>query len=215
MIMPVLPGKFITIEGSEGVGKSTNIEFIKHYLLGKGIDLLVTREPGGTPLAENIRDLLLQKRNESVDETAELLLMFAARAQHLNTVILPAIQAGRWVLSDRFTDSTYAYQGGGRGLDRSLISQLEMLVQKDMQPDLTFYLDIDVKLGLARVSRRVGLDRFEDQHIDFFERVRAEYLRRVKANSERYKVIDASQTLEYVQGDIEKVLEKLFHARTG
>lgn len=213
--MPVLPGKFITIEGSEGVGKSTNIEFIKHYLLGKGIDLLVTREPGGTPLAENIRDLLLQKRDESVDETAELLLMFAARAQHLNTVILPAIQAGRWVLSDRFTDSTYAYQGGGRGLDRSLISQLEMLVQKDMQPDLTFYLDIDVKLGLARVSRRVELDRFEDQHIDFFERVRAEYLRRVKANSERYKVIDASQTLEYVQGDIEKVLEKLFHARTG
>ena len=215
MIMPVLPGKFITIEGSEGVGKSTNIEFIKHYLLGKGIDLLVTREPGGTPLAENIRDLLLQKRDESVDETAELLLMFAARAQHLNTVILPAIQAGRWVLSDRFTDSTYAYQGGGRGLDRSLISQLEMLVQKDMQPDLTFYLDIDVKLGLARVSRRVELDRFEDQHIDFFERVRAEYLRRVKANSERYKVIDASQTLEHVQGNIEKVLEKLFHARTG
>ncbi|MGH1441813.1 MAG: dTMP kinase, partial [Cellvibrionaceae bacterium] len=139
-------GQFITIEGSEGVGKSTNISFIKDYLEQKGIDLLITREPGGTPLAEQIRELLLAKRDESVDETAELLLMFAARAQHLNTVILPAIAEGKWVLCDRFTDSTYAYQGGGRGLDQALIANLEKLVQGEVQPDLTLYLDIDVSL---------------------------------------------------------------------
>lgn len=162
-----LPGKLITIEGSEGVGKSTNIQFIQGYLTNKGIDLLLTREPGGTPLAENIRDLLLQKRDEPVDEKAELLLMFAARAQHLNTVIVPALAAGRWVLCDRFTDSTYAYQGGGRGLDQELIAQLETLVQQGLQADLTLYLDIDVKQGLARASQRAELDRFEDQQIDF------------------------------------------------
>lgn len=203
-------GQFITIEGSEGVGKSTNISFIKDYLEQKGIDLLITREPGGTPLAEQIRELLLAKRDESVDETAELLLMFAARAQHLNTVILPAIAEGKWVLCDRFTDSTYAYQGGGRGLDQALIANLEKLVQGEVQPDLTLYLDIDVSLGLSRASQRAELDRFETEKIDFFERVRAAYLQRANSKGEgsRYRVIDASQSLEDVQANIASVLDE-------
>ncbi len=203
-------GKFITIEGSEGVGKSTNISFIKDYLEEKNIELLITREPGGTPLAEEIRELLLQKRSENIDETAELLMMFAARAQHLNTVILPAIDAGKWVLCDRFTDSTYAYQGGGRGLSWQLIERLEETVQQELQPDLTLYLDIDVKLGLARASKRAELDRFESEEIDFFERVRTAYLTRVKTDTKRYQVIDAGQDLQLVQADITHVLESFF-----
>ncbi|MGH1487405.1 MAG: dTMP kinase [Cellvibrionaceae bacterium] len=202
-------GKFITIEGSEGVGKSTNITFIKDFLAAKGIDLLMTREPGGTPLAEEIRALLLQKRDETMDETAELLLMFAARSQHLKQVILPALSEGKWVLCDRFTDSTYAYQGGGRGLDQQLILQLEKTVQKEVQPDITFYLDIDVKLGLARASQRAALDRFESEEIDFFERVRTAYLERARSGAERYKVVDAGQTLECVQTDIKRYLEDI------
>jgi len=203
-------GQFITIEGSEGVGKSTNITFIQDYLTKRGIELVITREPGGTPLAEQIRELLLSKRDESVNETAELLLMFAARAQHLNTVILPAIAAGKWVLCDRFTDSTYAYQGGGRGLDTSLIEKLEQLVQGEVQPDLTLYLDIDVSLGLSRASQRAELDRFESEKIDFFERVRAAYLERAnsKNKNSRYKIIDASQPLIEVKKDIALVLDR-------
>ena len=200
-------GTFITIEGSEGVGKSTNIAFIKNFLSAKGINVLITREPGGTPLAEKIRALLLQKRDESIDETAELLLMFAARSQHLKQVILPALKAGQWVLCDRFTDSTYAYQGGGRGLDQQIILQLEKMVQKEVQPDITFYLDIDVKLGLARASQRATLDRFESEAIDFFERVRTVYLERAYSGGERYKIIDAGQALECVQADIKRYLE--------
>lgn len=199
-------GKFITIEGSEGVGKSTNIAFIQSYLEEKGVELLVTREPGGTPLAEEIRQLLLAKRDESMDESAELLLMFAARAQHLNTRILPALRSGKWVLCDRFTDSSYAYQGSGRGLSLDLIADLERLVQKNLQPDLTLYLDIDVKLGLARAGERAELDRFESEKIDFFERVRHGYLDRVKTAPNRYRVIDASQNLDIVQKNIAQVL---------
>lgn len=207
---PQILGKFITIEGSEGVGKSTNIAFIKSYLFEKGIDLIVTREPGGTPLAEEIRELLLQQRHEPMDETAELLLMFAARAQHLNTVIVPAIATGKWVLCDRFTDSTYAYQGGGRGIDTSLIDQLEQTVQKDIQPDLTIYLDIDVRMGLARAAQReADFDRFESEEIDFFERVRSAYLERVEQAPERYKIIDAGRSLDNVQKDIAKLLKTL------
>lgn len=213
-------GQFITIEGSEGVGKSTNITFIQDYLTKRGVELVITREPGGTPLAEQIRELLLSKRDEPVDETAELLLMFAARAQHLNTVILPAIADGKWVLCDRFTDSTYAYQGGGRGLDTALIEKLEQLVQGEVQPDLTLYLDIDVSLGLSRASQRAELDRFESEKIDFFERVRAAYLQRAsservgnenasnESKDSRYRVIDASQSLEEVQASIALVLDE-------
>lgn len=200
-------GKFITIEGSEGVGKSTNIAFIKQALIEKGIDLIVTREPGGTPLAEEIRTLLLDKRDEAMDETAELLLVFAARAQHLNTVILPSLNAGQWVLCDRFTDSTYAYQGGGRGMDKQTILLLENLLQKELQPDLTLYLDIDVETGLARANKRAELDRFESETLDFFERVRTAYCERVAAG-DHYVTIDAGQPLSQVQENIAKVLDE-------
>lgn len=199
-------GKFITIEGSEGVGKSTNIAFIQDYLGKSNIELLTTREPGGTPFAEQIRDLLLTKREEKISETSELLMMFAARAQHLEKVILPAIKEGKWVLCDRFTDSSYAYQGGGRGMSYELISKLEALVQGELQPDFTLYLDIDVKLGLARAQQRAELDRFESEKLDFFERVRAAYLERAATDSSRIKVIDASQSLKQVQCDIEIIL---------
>jgi dTMP kinase len=203
-------GKFITFEGSEGVGKSTNILLVKEYLESKNIDLLLTREPGGTPLAETIRGLLLDKSDETIDQTCELLMVFAARAQHLNTVIIPALNKGLWVICDRFTDSTYAYQGGGRGLDQNLISELEKVVQKNLMPDLTFYLDIDVSLGLSRATERAELDRFECEKIDFFERVRFAYLERVKTglNNQHYRLIDAGQDLESVQQDIVSCLDK-------
>ncbi|MEJ2441927.1 MAG: dTMP kinase [Exilibacterium sp.] len=199
-------GKFITVEGTEGVGKTTNIDFIKDFLIQRGIDLVVTREPGGTPLAEEIRALLLARRTEQVDETAELLLMFAARSQHLHRVILPALERGKWVLCDRFTDATYAYQGGGRYVDQDLIAQLESLVQRDMRPDLTLILDIDVRQGLQRAVRRGDLDRFEHETVDFFERVRTVYLRRAAHWPQRYRVVDAGGTLENVQAEIGKNL---------
>jgi len=199
-------GKFITIEGTEGVGKSTNIAFITQYLAEQGIDLVVTREPGGTPLAEQIRELLLDNREESMHESTELLLVFAARAQHLNAVILPALEKGQWVLCDRFTDATYAYQGGGRGLDSNLIALLEQQVQGDLQPDLTLLLDIDVKEGLARAGQRGELDRFEKEHITFFEKVRHTYLSMAKAAPQRYSVINASQPLADVQQSIQQQL---------
>ena len=202
-------GKFLTIEGTEGVGKSTNIAFIQDYLTARGIELITTREPGGTPLAEEIRALLLAKREESVDPTAELLLMFAARAQHLNTHIMPTLAQGTWVLSDRFTDATYAYQGGGRGLNKDAILQLETLVQGEVRPDLTLILDIDVELGLQRASARGELDRFEEEEIAFFQRVREAYLARAKGDPERYRVIDASEPLEGVQQQIKAVLDGL------
>jgi dTMP kinase len=197
-------GKFITFEGSEGVGKSTNILLVKQHLEAKNIDFILTREPGGTPLAETIRGLLLNKSDEAIDETCELLMVFAARAQHLNTVIVPALNKGQWVICDRFTDSTYAYQGGGRGLDKNLIAELEKVVQQGLLPDLTFYLDIDVRLGLSRAVARAELDRFECEKVDFFERVRFTYLERVKGSllNQHYRLIDASQELELVQQDI-------------
>lgn len=203
-------GKFLTIEGTEGVGKSTNLAFVRDWLSAQGIEVVVTREPGGTPLAEEIRRLLLSKREELVDESAELLLVFAARAQHLTQVIKPALARGAWVLSDRFTDATFAYQGGGRGLNKSTIEQLEQLVQGDLRPDLTLILDIDVELGLNRARQRGELDRFESETIGFFERVRNAYRQRASVAPERYALVDAGQTLEEVQHDIEKVLSVLF-----
>jgi dTMP kinase len=202
-------GKFLTIEGTEGVGKSTNLAFVRDWLSARGIEVVVTREPGGTPLAEEIRSLLLSKRSEAVDETAELLMVFAARAQHLAQVIKPALARGAWVLSDRFTDATYAYQGGGRGLSKTTIEQLEQLVQGDLRPDLTLILDIEVELGLNRARARGELDRFESETIEFFERVRAGYRQRASVAPERYALIDAGQTLEQVQADIDKVLSAL------
>jgi dTMP kinase len=202
-------GKFLTLEGTEGVGKSTNLAFVRDWLQARNIEVVVTREPGGTPLAEEIRELLLAKRDEAVNQTAELLLVFAARAQHLEQIIKPALARGAWVLSDRFTDATFAYQGGGRGLDKKIIQQLEVMVQGDLRPDLTLILDIDVKLGLTRASQRGELDRFESETLDFFERVRAAYRERAIANPARYAIVDAGQSLEKVQQDIDQVLQKL------
>jgi dTMP kinase len=202
-------GKFLTIEGTEGVGKSTNLAFVRDWLVAKGIEVIVTREPGGTPLAEEIRGLLLAKREEPVDETAELLLVFAARAQHLAQVIKPALARGVWVLSDRFTDATYAYQGGGRGLNKTTIAQLEQLVQQELRPDLTLILDIDVELGLSRARQRGELDRFESETLEFFERVRSAYRERADASPDHYAVVNAGQSLEKVQQDIDALLSHL------
>ena len=210
----MLRGKFLSIEGTEGVGKSTNLVFVRDWLQAKGIDVVVTREPGGTPLAEEIRSLLLTKREEPVDETAELLLVFAARAQHIAQVIKPALERGAWVLSDRFTDATYAYQGGGRGLSTDTITQLEQLVQGDLRPDLTLILDIDVELGLNRARQRGELDRFESETIVFFERVRSAYRARAEHASSRYALVDAGQDLASVQADISSILTALI-SRNG
>lgn len=203
------PGLFITVEGTEGVGKTTNMEFVQQYLAERGIEVLRTREPGGTPLAEDIRELLLSQRDETVDSTAELLLVFAARAQHFNQVICPALAAGRWVLCDRFTDATYAYQGAGRGLDVALISQLEQVVQGPLRPDCTLLLDIDVATGLARAGSRGALDRFEIEAHAFFERVRQCYLSRADAEPARFSVVDAGQPLAQVQAQLAAVLDRL------
>ena len=202
--------KFITVEGTEGVGKTTNINFIKSWLRQNEIKFVATREPGGTPLAEEIRDLLLRPRDELVVSSAELLLMFAGRAQHLNKVILPALQADTWVLCDRFTDATYAYQGFGRQMSSELIVQLENIVQGDIRPDLTLLLDIPVEIGLERANDRGDPDRFEQEQHDFFNRVRAGYLSLANENSDRYVVIDASQELQGVQTDIALALDTFY-----
>ncbi|GAB2197773.1 dTMP kinase [Sessilibacter sp. MAH4] len=199
-------GKFITFEGGEGGGKSTNIQFAKDYLAEQGIDLLLTREPGGTPLAEEIRGLLLANREESVDEMTELLLVFAARAQHLNRVILPALERGQWVLCDRFTDATYAYQGAGRGLSIHGIQTLESLVQRELRPDLTLLFDLDVNIGAERARGRGALDRFENQEMAFFERVRDMYLKRSVSES-YYRIIDAGRSLPEVQESVKACLQ--------
>ncbi len=200
-------GKFITIEGTEGVGKTTNIQFIQDWMQAKKLPFVATREPGGTPLAEQIRELLLAPREELVCDTAELLLMFAGRAQHLNQVIEPSLEEGAWVLCDRFTDATYAYQGAGRNMRNDLIGELEMIVQGSLRPDLTLILDIPVELGLKRASDRSEPDRFEREKTEFFELVRNGYLKIAKQNPDRCVLIDASQPLAKVQRDINVALE--------
>lgn len=202
-------GLFITVEGGEGVGKSTNMEFLGTHLVEHGVELEVTREPGGTALGEDIRTLLLEPRNEPVDAMSELLLIFAARAQHISERIEPALAAGRWVLCDRFTDATYAYQSGGRGLDAAAIRVLENLVQGQLRPDYTLLLDAPVSTGLARLQDRGELDRFEQERVEFFEKVRRTYLQLAEESAGRYRVIDASQPLESVQGQLLKVCREL------
>ncbi len=205
-------GKFITIEGTEGVGKTTNIQFIQNWLESKQLAYLCTREPGGTPLAEQIRELLLAPREELVCDTAELLLMFAGRAQHLNQVIEPALTEGAWVLCDRFTDATYAYQGAGRGMGTSLIAELELIVQGSLRPDLTLILDIPVELGLKRASERSDPDRFEQEKTEFFDLVRNGYLDIARKYPDRCVVIDASQPLELVQRELTIALEAFWYS---
>jgi len=201
-----MKGQFITVEGIEGVGKTTNIGFIHQQLQAAGRDVVLTREPGGTPLGEAVRGLLLDPAYTGMDSTCELQLMFAARAEHLAKLVWPALEKGQWVLCDRFTDATYAYQGGGRGIDTSVIARLEELVQGDFRPDLTLLLDVPVKIGLARASKRGALDRFEQEKVEFFEKVRSAYLDMAKDNPERYRVIDASQPLEAVQQQLAATL---------
>lgn len=203
-------GKFITLEGSEGVGKTTNLEFISNCLKSAGIPCVQTREPGGTPLAEELREMLLAVRDEAVSSTAELLMMFAARSQHIERVIEPQLHAGRWVVCDRFTDATYAYQGGGRGVDDAQIAALESMVHGNLQPDLTLYLDLTPELAFERIRERQA-DRFEREHREFFERVRVSYLDRAE-RYERFAIIDASQALDEVQSSIREVLDRLIGA---
>ena len=207
---PPLLGKFITIEGGEGVGKSTNTDFIQSVLESRGCEVVVTREPGGTALGEALRSILLSADIESPVAMAELLIIFAARAQHLTTVIEPALAAGKWVLCDRFTDATYAYQGWGRNIDQRAIASLEQLVQGARRPDLTVLLDMDPSLGLARAKERAELDRFEQEELAFFNRVREGYLARAKEEPARWLIVDASKTLDEVTTVIGQTLNDWF-----
>ena len=205
-------GLFITVEGVEGSGKSTNIEVIKEFLAERVVDYTITREPGGTLLAEEIRELLLRRHEEEMDATTELLLIFAARVQHLNTKIKRSLAEGVWVLCDRFTDATYAYQGAGRGLDAKLISQLERLVQVNLRPDLTVIFDLDPRIGLERARQRGQLDRIESQKLEFFQRVREGYKNIASHETARCLVIDASQTMEAVRQTLRTALEDKMQA---
>jgi dTMP kinase len=201
-------GKFITLEGGEGVGKTTNLSFIKEYLQQQGLTVTVTREPGGTLLAEKIRQLVLDKDSERIGDTTELLLMFAARAQHIQHVIAPALAQGQWVLCDRFTDATYAYQGGGRKLSLETIALLEQLVQGELRPDLTLLLDAPIEIGMERAQKRGAFDRFEAEKIGFFTRVRQMYLSRAAQQPARIKIIQSNQSLAKVQQEIVTVLKQ-------
>jgi dTMP kinase len=202
-------GKFLTIDGVEGAGKSTQIDYIYNYLIKRGINLLITREPGGTELGEKIRELLLSTETSSMHPDTELLLMFADRNEHIQTKIMPALERGDWVLSDRFTDASYAYQGGGRELDFDRISVLDRWVLKGFVPDLTLLLDIDVEKGMSRVNSRGNKDRFEKEATDFFNRVRAAYIHRSRMFPDRIKLIDASKTIEHTSQQIKNILVDL------
>ena len=208
-MMPI-PGRFMTFEGIEGVGKTTQVARISRALDDRGVAHVVTREPGGTALAEKIRDLVLSPREEALPPVAELLLMFAARAVHLANHIEPNLSAGRWVICDRFTDATYAYQGAGRGMNAGDIGRLETLVQGRRRPDLTVVLDVPVDVGLARSRKRDAgktRDRFERERVEFFERVREGYLSRALAEPDRMVVIDAALPVDEVNAQIVRVLE--------
>ena len=199
-------GRFISIEGVEGVGKSTSIDRIATSLERHGIPYVTTREPGGTPLSERIRELLLDKDNMSMAPITELLLMFAARAQHVNEFIKPTLTAGHWVVCDRFTDSTYAYQGGGRGIDVGLIEQMEKIALENFRPDLVLLLDLPVDEGISRALNRGEKDRFESEDITFFNRVRDVFLSRAAGDS-RYQIVDASGPPEVVGERLDAIIE--------
>lgn len=204
-----MTGLFITLEGPEGAGKSTNRNYLAERLRREGIDVVLTREPGGTPLAERIRELLLATGDEQMFVDTELLLMFAARAQHLAALIRPALARGAVVLCDRFTDATYAYQGGGRGLPIERIAVLEDFVQGALRPDLTLVFDLPIEIGLARASARGQLDRFEQEGRAFFEAVRSTYLSRAAAVPERYRLMDAALPLADVQASLDLLVPEL------
>jgi dTMP kinase len=205
-IKQAMSGKFITLEGGEGAGKTTCLKHIEKRIKEAGIDICVTREPGGTRTGEKIREILLDRGNFDILDDTELLLMFAARSQHLNELIRPALAAGTWVLCDRFTDATYAYQGGGRGISQERIAELEQWVQKDLRPDLTLLLDVPVDVGLERAGKRSSPDRFESENISFMRRMRSSYLDIASREPVRVKVIDSSQALDHVLLQIDSVL---------
>jgi len=201
-------GKFITIEGQDGAGKTTNINAICSQLDELGIEYIQTREPGGTPLSEDIRQLLLEKKNLKIDDTAELLLMFAARSQHLSELIEPTLKKGTWVVCDRFTDATIAYQGGGRGINESIINQLSDIVQQGRQPDLTVLLDVDLNMSKQRVNtRQEEQDRFETEIDDFKQRVRNKYLQLAQENPNRITLIDATPDIETVTNSVKMAIK--------
>ena len=201
-----MTGKLITLEGGEGAGKSTVLAAVRELLAARNIDVVVTREPGGTPAGEAIRSVLLDPQHEGLSAETELLLMFAARAQLVREAIQPALAAGRWVLSDRFTDASYAYQGGGRGQPESRIADLEHWAAAGVTPDLTLLLDLPVADGLKRANGRSAADRIEMENAEFFERVRASYRARASAQPTRFRVIDAAQTLDAVLADVHRVV---------
>ncbi|MDP2155580.1 MAG: dTMP kinase [Sulfuricella sp.] len=198
--------KFITLEGIDGAGKSTHLNWLAERLRSQGKNVLVTREPGGTPLGEALRELLL---HQAMHLETEALLMFAARREHLDKVIIPALREGTWVISDRFTDASFAYQGGGRGLDESKLKILEQWVQQDLQPDLTLLFDVTLEVSRQRLSGIASLDRFEQEKQDFFQRVRDAYLKRAAQFPERIRVIDSGRTLNEIQADLEDVISSI------
>ncbi|MCX7184544.1 MAG: dTMP kinase [Nitrosospira sp.] len=202
------PGKFITLEGIDGAGKSTHLAWLENFLRGKGLTVVVTREPGGTPLGEKLRALLLDN-NQAMHAETEALLMFAARREHLDKVILPALARGDWVISDRFTDASFAYQGGGRGLASNRLDDLERWVQGEFQPDLTLYFDVSVELGRQRVNAIKTADRFEKEQDKFFQRVRAAYLQRAHKFPQRIRLIDSSQPLEKVKESLHDIISTI------
>ena len=198
--------KFITLEGIDGAGKSTQLNWLAEHLRSQGRNVLVTREPGGTPLGEKLRELLL---HQSMHLETEALLMFAARREHLDKVILPALQAGNWVISDRFTDASFAYQGGGRGLDVGKLRILEKWVQQDLQPDLTLLFDVPVEISRQRLSSNSSLDRFEQEKQDFFQRVREAYLKRAAQFPSRIRVIDSRQSVADIHAELEEIISSI------
>lgn len=207
MSATTIPGRFMTLEGIEGAGKSTQMPVVASWLRDHGHEVVTTREPGGAPLAEGLRALLLEPREPPPRAITELLLLFAARAEHLAQCIRPALARGAWVLCDRFTDATYAYQGGGRGLETAWIAQLETWVQGDLRPDLTLVFDLPPALGLARARQRARADRFEQEADQFFTRAREVYLARARAAPRRYRVLDASRPLAEVSAQVTATLD--------
>ncbi|MCE5180468.1 MAG: dTMP kinase [Betaproteobacteria bacterium] len=206
MIIKNNNSKFITLEGIDGAGKSTHLNWLSDHLRRQGKNVLVTREPGGTPLGEALREILL---HQAMHLETEALLMFAARREHLDKVIVPALQEGTWVISDRFTDASFAYQGGGRGLNETKLETLEVWVQQDLQPDLTLLFDVPTEVSQQRLSKNTSLDRFEQEKQDFFQRVRDAYLKRAAQFPERIRVIDSGRTLAEIQTDLEHVFSSL------
>ncbi|MCP5419599.1 MAG: dTMP kinase [Gammaproteobacteria bacterium] len=204
-----MKGKFITVEGIEGAGKTTQLGFMQNYLRQHGLPVALTREPGGTPLGEQLRHLVLHAGQPEMSVDSELLLLFAARAEHLHRVIGPALLTDTWVLCDRFTDATYAYQGGGRGIAAERIAFLEQWVQGGLRPDLTLLFDLPVEVGLERARRRAHSDRFERENPSFFERVRQTYRQLAANEPHRYRVIDANRPVDQVRADVERLLDTL------